>query len=460
MHKTYSLSQFHLQAADFGADFQWGVAMAAAQNEGAYNVHGRGASIWDAFARKSGKIKDGSKPSIACDFYHRYKDDMLLAKALGFKIFRFSIAWPRILPEGQGRANKEGLAFYHRIIDECLVLGMVPYVTLYHWDLPLALEKEGGWTSHLLLKWFTRFVTICAEEYGNKVKNWIVLNEPMGFTSLGYMLGVHAPGKMGLEHFLPAVHNAVLAQAEGGRILRKLVTNAHIGTAFSCSEVMPYSNKDTDILAAKRMDALLNRLFIEPALGRGYPEMEGFALLDKLHLHNKAWKYTDKMTFNFDFIGIQNYFAITVKHNPLIPYIQASEVKAASRKVPHTDMGWEVNPESFYRMLKRFWLYGSVKEIIVTEGGAFYKDIWQNGMVNDQQRIQYFQQYLQAMHKAKSEGVNVKGYFVWTLTDNFEWAEGYKARFGIIHVDFKTQLRTIKNSGHWWRQFNGGSIDS
>ena len=441
-----------INSSSFGNDFLWGVAMSAAQNEGAYNVDGRGPSIWDAFSKRQGKIKGNAKPFEACDFYYRYKDDLLLVKALGFKVFRFSFSWSRIFPDGMGKPNKDGVAFYHKVIDECLLLGLVPYITLYHWDLPQALEKEGGWTSRLFQKWFARYASFCAEEFGDKIKNWIILNEPMGFTSLGYMLGKHAPGKIGLNNFLPAVHNAALAQAEGGRIVRSLVSNAHIGTSFSCSEVMPYTQRKEDVEAAKRMDILLNRLFIEPTLGRGYPQ-DNFVLMDKLHLHSKAWKYTEKMQFNFDFIGIQNYFAVTVKYNPLIPILQASEVKAATRKVPHTAMGWEINADSFYRMLKRFWHYGSVKEIMVTESGAFFKDVLHNGTIHDEQRIQYFQQYIAAMHKAKSEGVNVKGYFAWTLMDNFEWSEGFNARFGLIHVDFKTQLRTIKDSGYWWRDF-------
>ena len=441
-----------INSPSFGNDFLWGIAMSAAQNEGAYNVDGRGPSIWDAFSKRQGKIKGNAKPFEACDFYYRYKDDLLLVKALGFKVFRFSFSWSRIFPDGMGKPNKDGVAFYHKVIDECLLLGLVPYITLYHWDLPQALEKEGGWTSRLFQKWFARYASFCAEEFGDKIKNWIILNEPMGFTSLGYMLGKHAPGKIGLNNFLPAVHNAALAQAEGGRIVRSLVSNAHIGTSFSCSEVMPYTQRKEDVEAAKRMDILLNRLFIEPTLGRGYPQ-DNFVLMDKLHLHSKAWKYTEKMQFNFDFIGIQNYFAVTVKYNPLIPILQASEVKAATRKVPHTAMGWEINADSFYRMLKRFWHYGSVKEIMVTESGAFFKDVLHNGTIHDEQRIQYFQQYIAAMHKAKLEGVNVKGYFAWTLMDNFEWSEGFNARFGLIHVDFKTQLRTIKDSGYWWRDF-------
>lgn len=444
-----------INAQSFGRDFLWGVAIAAAQNEGAYNIDGRGPSIWDSFARRQGKIKGGAKPYEACDFYHRYKDDLLLVKALGFNVFRFSLSWSRIFPDGIGRINKEGVSFYHKIIDECLSLGLIPFVTLYHWDLPYALQKEGGWANIHLLRWFHRYASFCAEEFGNKVKNWIILNEPMGFTSLGYMLGKHAPGKTGLENFLPAVHNAAMAQAEGGRIIRKIVQGAYVGTTFSCSEVIPYTEKKEDVAAAKRMDILLNRLFIEPALGQNYPHGD-FSLMDKLHLRNTAWRYTDRMQFDFDFIGIQNYFSVTVKHNSIIPYVQASEVKAVARKAAHTALGWEINPDSFYRMLKRFWLYDKIKEIIVTENGACFKDILHNGRVPDEQRINYFGQYLTAMKKAKQEGVNIKGYFVWTLMDNFEWSEGYKARFGLIHVDFKTQLRTIKDSGYWWRGFLTG----
>jgi beta-glucosidase len=442
-----------MKALEFGNDFLWGVAISALQAEGACNEDDRGPSIWDAFSKRTGKIKGGHKPWPACDFYYRYKDDLLLAKGLGFSVFRFSISWSRIFPDGTGRVNKMGILFYHKIIDECLELGLTPFITLYHWDLPLALEKEGGWSSYHIQKWFARFVAVCADEFGSKVKNWIVLNEPAGFTSLGYMLGKHAPGKRDMGLFLSAIHNAALAQAEGGRILRRKIMKAHIGTSFSCSEVLPYTESALDKAAADKIDLLLNRLFIEPTLGRGYPHIEGFWLTEKLHMHNKAWRYTDRLIFDFDFIGVQNYFPVTVRHNPLIPLVNASEVKAVKRKVPHTALGWEINAESLYRMLRKYWLYGGVKEIIITEGGACFKDKLINGVVNDAQRINYFDDYLHAVLKAKRKGVNVKGYFAWTLTDNFEWSEGYNARFGLVHIDFKTQLRTIKNSGYWWRYF-------
>jgi len=442
-----------ISAKDFGKNFQWGVAMAAAQNEGAAAIDGRGPSIWDQFAKRVGKIKGGKNPSVCCDFYHRYKDDLLLVKALGFSVFRFSISWSRIIPDGSGRINKDGINFYHRVIDECLELGLTPYVTLYHWDLPYELEKKGGWTNYLVTKWLAKFVTVCAEAYGEKVKNWIILNEPFGFTSLGYMLGKHAPGKTGLDNFLPAIHHAAMAQAEGGRLIRKLVKAAHIGTTFSMSRIIPFTDKKEDIAAANRIDTLMNRLFLEPAIGKGYPRDESIRFLEKLHITYKGWKYTERLHFDFDFIGIQYYFPVVIRYNKLVPLLQASQVKAKARKAPHTAMGWDVDADSFYKVIKKVWLYGAVKEIIITENGACYKDELKNGVIDDKERIAYFEEHLKAVLRAKKEGVNVKGYFAWTLMDNFEWSEGFTTRFGLVHTDFKTQLRTIKNSGYWWRDF-------
>ncbi|TDW99660.1 GH1 family beta-glucosidase [Dinghuibacter silviterrae] len=441
-----------LTAKAFGNDFAWGVAIAAAQNEGAYTEGGRGLSIWDTYSRRKGTIRGGAKPFVACDFYHRYKEDLLLTKALGFNSFRFSVSWSRVLPDGTGRVNKEGVRYYHDVIDECLRLGLEPFLTIYHWDLPLALQKEGGWTSFKMMRWFERFTTLCAEEFGSKVKNWIVLNEPAAFTALGYMLGRHAPGLSGLDNFFPAVHNAVLAQSHGGRILRDLVPGARIGTTFSCSEVIPYSDRQEDVQAAGRVDVLLNRLFVEPALGKGYPS-ESFRLIERLELYNKSWKYTERMPFHFDFIGLQNYFPVVVRFNRLIPLVQASEVKPYYRRVPRTAMGWEINGDGLAAILRRFWKYGGVKEIMVTENGAAFKDTVVGGRVKDEARVAFFKEYLGAVQKVRQEGVNVTGYFVWTLTDNFEWSEGYKARFGLVYVDHETQLRTIKDSGYWFRDF-------
>ena len=441
-----------IKSTDFGEDFLWGVATAAAQIEGTSDMYGKGPSIWDTFSAKNGKIKKGHKINAACDFYHRYREDIALVKVLGFKIFRFSIAWSRILPYGKGEINQEGIRFYHNVIDECLENGITPYITLYHWDLPQALEDEGGWTSFSINAAFNAFVSICALEFGDKVKNWIIINEPFGFTSLGYMLGVHAPGRTGLSNFFSAVHHTALAQAEGGKILRAEISKANIGTTFSCSEILPNTQSDSDIIAAKRVDCLMNRLFIEPTLGLGFPTAD-WDLLEKFQIEYGTWRHIDRYKFDFDFIGLQNYFPLTVKYNAFIPVIQAWEVKAKSRKKPHTAMGWEINPDSFYNIINQFAAYTGVKNIIITENGAAYHDKIIDGTVNDAERIAYFQLYLTALLKAKNDGLPVTGYMAWTLTDNFEWAEGFNARFGLVYNDFKTQQRTIKDSGYWWQQF-------
>lgn len=441
-----------MKAADFGDDFVWGVAIAAAQNEGAADLDGKGPSIWDAFARRSGKIKKGAGLNPGCDFYRRYAEDIALVKTLGFNIFRFSISWPRVLPEGTGKINEAGITFYHQVIDCCLENGLIPYITLYHWDLPEALENEGGWAAYSVNGAFNTFVRLCAKTYGDKVKNWIILNEPFGFTSLGYMLGIHAPGQTGVTSFFTAVHHAAMAQADGGRIIRSEVKNAHIGTTFSCSQVFPHSDADNDHLAAYRMDILLNRMFVEPLLGMGYPGMD-WEVMEKFAISHSTWRHTEKLAFDFDFIGLQNYFPLTVKYNAFVPVVQAWEVKAKSRLKPHTAMGWEVNPDSFYAIIKQFAAYPGIPKLYITENGAAYADKLKNGKVDDQERIHYFELYLGALLRAKQEGLPVAGYMAWTLMDNFEWAEGYQTRFGLVYTDFKTQQRIIKSSGYWWQDF-------
>ncbi|MBC7566658.1 MAG: family 1 glycosylhydrolase [Pedobacter sp.] len=433
-----------IKASDFGDDFLWGIAVAAAQIEGAPDKYGKGPSIWDTFSKKPGK---------ACDFYHRFRDDLAFVKLLNFKVFRFSISWPRLLPFGSGLINQEGIKFYHEVIDECLRLGITPYITLYHWDLPEALEQEGGWASFSVNGAFNSFVELCGQEYGDKVKNWIVINEPFGFTSLGYMLGIHAPGQTGLTNFFSAVHHAAIAQADGGKILRSEVRNANIGTTFSCSEIIPFTESDADHLAAKRMDSLVNRLFIEPVLGMGYPTAD-WELLEKFAIKHSTWRHTERLTFDFDYIGLQNYFPLTIRYSPFVPVLQAWEVKAKSRKKSFTAMGWEVNADSFYNIIKQFAAYPKIKQLMITENGAAYKDIVApKGRIHDQERIAYFEAYLTALLKVKNEGIKITGYMAWTLMDNFEWAEGFDKRFGLIYTDFKTQERTIKDSGYWFRDF-------
>ncbi len=438
----------------FGEDFKWGVSTAAYQIEGGHDAHGKGPSVWDMFTAKSGAIHMGHHGNTACDFYTTYKGDIALMKELGIPNFRFSLSWPRIIPSGTGEVNQHGIDFYNRVIDCCIANGIEPWVTLYHWDLPHALELKGGWTNHEVVSWFSEFTAVCAKAFGDRVKYWMVMNEPMVFTGAGYFLGLHAPGKKGLNNFLPAVHHAVLAMAEGGRVLRSLLPQAEIGTTFSCSHIEPHTSGRKDVIAARRVDALLNRLFIEPVLGMGYPE-------EDLPVAKKLKKYmmpgdSERMQFDFDFIGVQNYTREVVKHSIFVPYLNAVLVKAENRKVPLTAMGWEIYPPAIYHMLKKYAEYENMPRMYITENGVAFPDTSLEGKVNDPERIQYIKNYLKQVLRAKDEGVDVQGYFVWTLLDNFEWAEGYHPRFGLVHVDFETQQRIIKSSGHWYKAFLNG----
>jgi beta-glucosidase len=437
-------------ATIFGPDFVWGAAASAYQTEGAYLSDGKGMSIWDVFTAKPGKIALNQNANVACNFYNRYIQDIILMQYLNIKNFRFSISWPRLFPEGMGKPNDKGFDFYDRLIDFSLEMDIEPWVTLYHWDLPQALEEKGGWTNRDILGWFSDYVEACTFRFGDRVKHWMVLNEPMVFTGAGYFLGIHAPGKKGINHFLAAAHHAVLCQAIGGKIIKSLV-KSEVGTTFSCSLIEPLDHASANIEAAYKIDAITNRMFIEPLLGLGYPFKE-LKLLSQLE---KFMHPSDEqlMQFDMDFIGIQTYTREIVRFSPFVPYVNARIVKAQNRNVDTTTMNWEVFPQSIYHTLKRVSAYEGVKKIIVTENGAAFNDELINGKVNDKKRIAYLQNYLHHVWLAKNEGVPVHGYFVWSFTDNFEWAEGYRQRFGLVYVDYTTQRRYIKSSGHWFREF-------
>lgn len=437
-----------LRKQNFGDDFKWGIGTSAYQIEGAFDEDGKGASIWDRFTSESGHIKDNSNGNIANDFYHRYESDLMLLKSLNFKNFRFSFSWSRILPEGIGRINEKGIDFYNRMIDKCLELGIEPWAMLYHWDLPQILEERGGWVNREIVDWFSAYADLCTRRFGDRISYWMVLNEPLGFTSLGYLAGIHAPGRTSIGKFLASVHHTALCQAEGGRIIRRNVKGCHVGTTFSCSYIEPEMATDRYQRSAKRLDALLNRLFIEPSLGMGYP-WEDLPLLKRIEKHIQPGDM-EKLSFDFDYIGLQNYFRVVTKPG-LIPFIWANRVKPGEH-AEITEMGWEVSPRGMYQIIKQFAKY-PIKEIIITENGAAFPDIVENGKVHDLKRIQFFEEYLLNVLKAKNEGVNVKGYFVWTFIDNFEWAEGFRPRFGLVYNDFSSQQRIIKDSGYWFRDF-------
>jgi beta-glucosidase len=437
---------------EFGDDFKWGVSTAAYQIEGGHNADGKGPSIWDTFSQKKKKIFNGDNGNIACDSYHRYAEDITLIYKLNIPNYRFSISWSRILPQGIGGINRKGIDFYNRVIDFCLELGIEPWITLYHWDLPEALQQKGGWANREIIHWFSYYVDCCIKTFGDRVKHWMVLNEPMVFTGAGYFLGVHAPGKKGLSNFLAAAHHAALCQAEGGRIIKSVKQDCKVGTTFSYSHIEAYRKyEEKDIKAAVKVDALLNRMFIEPLLGLGYPTKD-IKIMERIerfmYPHDEK-----KLAFNMDFTGLQNYTRELVSHAPLMPFLKARIIKASKRNVEHTLMDWEVYPPCIYKALKRFNSYKQIKEIIITENGAAFDDVYEEERVDDHKRVKFLQDHIAQVLLAKKEGVKVKGYFVWTLLDNFEWAEGFYPRFGLVNVDFRTQQRVIKSSGRWYSHF-------
>ena len=437
----------HFSKEDFGDDFQWGVATSAYQVEGAWNVDGKGESIWDRFTSSDSNVKDKSNGREAIDFYHRYEGDLELLKKLNFKNFRFSFSWSRILPEGTGRIKEKGIDFYKRMIDKCLNFGIEPWAVLYHWDLPQKLDDRGGWTNREIVDWFLEYSDLCTRRFGDTIRHWMVLNEPATFTTMGYLAGIHPPEKTSISKFFASVHHSCLCQAEGGRIIRSNVNNSHIGTAFSCSYTEPLKLTESYQRAAQRLDVVLNRLFIEPSLGMGYP-FQSLPFLEGIEKYIMPGD-SEKIKFEFDFIGLQNYFRVICKPS-LIPILWANQVKPEDTE--YTEMGWEVSPEGIYKIIMQFAKY-PVKEIIVTENGAAFPDHLINGKIHDQKRINFYVQYLKNILKAKNEGAKVKGYFVWTFIDNFEWNEGFRPRYGLVYNDFKTQERIVKDSGFWFRDF-------
>ena len=443
---------------DFGPDFHWGAACAAYQVEGAWQQQGKGPSIWDEFTRRKGAIARGEHARVGPDFFTRYAADLDLAQGLGLTDFRFSAAWARVLPAGTGSINRRGLDFYDRLVDACLERDLRPWLTVYHWDLPLALQQRGGWTNRAAVDWLADYAQVLARRLGDRVGRWLVLNEPMVFVGAGHLLGVHAPGRRSLPAFLAAAHHATLAQAEGGRALRALLpAPARIGTTFSCSAVGParpgHAGSEA---AARRVDALLNRFFTEPTLGLGYPTAELPALGWLLRRYQKAGD-DQRMQFDFDFWGVQNYTREVVRRAPWLPLLGAALVPAKKRGVPMSEMGWEIYPESVYEMLKQYAAYPGAPELVVTESGAAFVDEPRAGRVPDAARRAYLQAVIGQVLRARRAGIRVSGYFPWSFTDNFEWAEGYRPRFGLVHVDYETQARTVKDSGRWYGEFLGGA---
>jgi len=440
-----------LNKEKFGSNFKWGTTICAFQNEGWANSDNKGQSIWDDFTSDAKNIKNNDAINNASNFYKDYEKDIRIARSLNLNTFRFSLSWTRIFPDGKGEINPEGVKFYHKVIDCCIENHLEPWITLYHWDLPKKLEELGGWTTRSIINWFSEYANFCSNEYGEKVKHWILLNEPMSFTGLGYFMGYHAPGKTGISNFLKAAHHTALCNADGARIIRKNVKNATIGTAFSCSYVKPINKSRLNKKSAQRVEAMLNRFYLEPTLGLGYPT----DVMPGLNMINRYFKDGDleRLKFDFDFIGIQYYFRVVTKFSLFPPVLFASEIEPKKRTRNLNTMGLEVYPQGLSKVLQFYNQYDGIKNIIITESGVCYDDHLTNGKIYDIKRLRYHRRMLKEILKCKKKGINITGYFIWTLIDNFEWREGFEPRFGLVHNNFETQERTIKYSGLWFRKF-------
>ena len=439
-----------MASISFPKNFLWGTASASYQIEGAHNEDGKGESIWDRFSHTPGKIKHGDTGDVACDFYHRYRDDIAMMADLGLNAARISLAWPRIVPHGKGEPNQKGIDFYNRVIDELLKHNIQPFVTLYHWDLPQALEDLGGWSNRDVARHFADYAAICAKNFGDRVKHWMAFNEPWIFTVLGYMFGIHAPGIQNRRLAMKAGHIVNLAQGMGVRAIRANTKPEMVGTAFSMQPIFPKTDSIEDREAAERYHRFNNVWFLETAMEGRYPKI----FLDGTEEEWLDVRPGDMETVKapLDFIGINLYTRMTIAHDP-------HDTMMGTRPAYHgeenelTDFGWEVYPQALSEMILRISRDYPKMPIYVTENGASYGEKPDaDGQVRDQRRIRFLRGYIGEMGRAIEKGADVRGYFLWTFTDNFEWAEGFQQRFGIVYCDFETQQRIVKESGHWYSQ--------
>jgi beta-glucosidase len=435
---------------DLPADFSWGVSTAAYQVEGAVGEDGRGPSIWDVFAARPGAVRDGHTGELACDHYHRYAEDVALMRDLRLDGYRFSIAWPRIQPAGSGPANPAGLDFYERLVDALLAVGITPLPTLFHWDLPQALEDGGGWLARDTAHRFAEYTEIVADRLGDRVPAWITLNEPFVHMVYGYALGIHAPGRMLMLDALPVAHHQLLGHGLAAAVLRE--RGAQVMIANNLSPVWSASDAPADVAAAAAYDALHNRLFTDPLLLGRYPDLSAYGVSADLGGCVRPGDLELIAGPGLDGLGV-NYYNPTRIAAPTepggLPFAEA-EIEG----VPRTAFGWPVVPDGLRELLVSLRdRYGdALPPITITENGCSVADEpGPDGTVHDQPRIDYLAGHLDALAAACAEGVDVRGYFTWSLIDNFEWAEGYQQRFGLVHVDFETQVRTPKASYAWYR---------
>ncbi len=442
-----------MAALEFPQDFTWGTATASYQIEGAFDEEGRGMSIWDTFSRTPGKVKNGDTGDVADDHYHRYKDDIQLMKDLNISAYRLSIAWPRIFPQGRGSLNELGLDFYSRLVDDVLDAGITPYVTLYHWDLPQTLQDEGGWMRRGIVDDFANYTDTVTRALGDRVKHWITFNEPWVFTWLGYVMGVHAPG---LTSTSPAPafatsHHCYVAHGMAVPIIRANSSGAQVGITLNLSPADSASPKSADLEATAIYDGWFNRWYLDPLYRKSYPA-------DVVSLYQDFMPEIlpgDMETIGapLDFLGVNYYSRAVIEAGPG-PERPFQNVRPEGE---YTAMDWEVYPHALYNVLKRIQADYNPPAIYITENGAAYEDVLTpDGKVHDEKRTAYYQSHLEACQQAIEDGVPLKGYFAWSLLDNFEWAEGYQKRFGLHYVDYATQKRYRKDSGDFYARVAAG----
>ena len=442
------------QTLTFPDGFVWGAATAAYQIEGAWNEDGKGESIWDRFSHTPGNVRHNDNGDVACDHYHRWRDDIRLMQRLGLPAYRFSTAWARILPAGRGAVNQAGLDFYSRLVDGLLEAGITPYVTLYHWDLPQALQDAGGWPVRGTAEAFVEYTQVLSRHLGDRVKHWITHNEPAVVALLGYYTGAHAPGEKDLGRALAASHHLLLSHGWAVPVLRRESPGARVGIAHIVSPVEPATGAAADRDAARRYDGTFNRWYLEPLYRGRYPEDVIADHVRRGHLPAGPLPFLKDgdlaaIAVPTDFLGVNYYSRSVIAAGPDGEPVGVPQGSRESR----TEMGWEVWPRGLTDALVRLARDYAVRELVVTENGAAFADQPDAaGHVADTRRVAYFRTHLEAALDALDQGVPLTGYYAWSLLDNFEWGQGYTKRFGLYRVDFTTQRRTAKDSASFFRE--------
>ncbi|MBP8533490.1 beta-glucosidase, partial [Streptomyces sp. MK37H] len=440
--RTYVSELLDLTA--FPHDFLWGTATSAYQVEGAVAEDGRSPSIWDTFSHTPGKVAGDDHGDVACDHYHRWRQDIGLMKRLGTNAYRLSIAWPRVVPGGDGPVNAKGLAFYDELIDGLLAAGITPSVTLYHWDLPQVLQDRGGWPERDTAEHFAAYASVVADRLGDRVHHWTTLNEPLCSAWIGHLDGVMAPGLTDLTAAVRASYHLLLGHGLAAQAIRAAAPRAEVGIVNNLNTVEAATDRPEDQAAARRMDGHTNRWWLDPVHGRGFPadmrEVYGVELPERPG-------DLDTIAAPLDWLGLNYYFPATVADDPTGPAPHARAIRRPD--LPRTGMDWEVDAGGIETLLLRLTVEYGARKLYVTENGSAYPDVVRpDGTVDDPERQDYLVQHLAACASAVRKGAPLAGYFAWSLLDNFEWAYGYDKRFGLVHVDYRTQSRTIKGTGH------------